>query len=163
MIDMAIVCAMTDTFKAFMGTTSLTCIFVATIFLLRSTRSLKARTIVEASQAYFGLQGNRNIHALMAEQRADTIVGYRFTFLSFLLQILNNIYPLTTTAASRDDWSDFCTLADFSWAGIALVEFLVVWGLGCWAAKRLKERMMSEIAEVIPQIEQEHEAAKKTA
>ena len=136
---------MTDIFKAVMATTSLTCIFAATYFLLRSTKALKARTIVEASQAFWGLQGNPNIHSLMTEQRSDTVVGYCLTALSFSFQILNNIYPLTTTAASNGDFSDFCTLADFSWALIALVELVVLLWLGRWMSKRLSEKMKSEI------------------
>ena len=78
--------------RTFLQVLSLTLVLVSSVFLIRSVLTADVTQMAALSGTYW----NFNPHMIqnLARQKADTVLGFIFLLLSFLLQAVNLLWPM---------------------------------------------------------------------
>lgn len=78
--------------RTFIQTTAIIMTLCAGVLLVRSTFVLSSKEIAGLSSTYFGY--NKSLIKAFSQQQADTKMGVIFLLLSFLFQMINQLWPM---------------------------------------------------------------------
>jgi hypothetical protein len=71
---------------------SLATVLLSSFFLIKSVITLSVKDIIELSVPKYDY--NLDVAKNLCRQRADTIIGFTLLLLSFLLQLINMLWPM---------------------------------------------------------------------
>jgi len=126
--------------RTFIQVTALSLSFIACFFLVQGTLTISAKDIVEMSKAYW--YSNQGLGKRMAQQKADTQVGFCLLLLSFMFQMINLLWPMR--------WVDFSV----SVKGFIVAFFVSFFTIGIlsWSLNKfLATKIQKDIADIAAQ------------
>jgi len=118
--------------RTFIQITTLTLTLLSAYFLIAGILDMSLKNMTELSSTYF----NHNLSALESytKQKANTIVGFVFLLLSFILALINLLWPMR--------YSDFTV----NYRGImaALVLTIILFFISNYASKYFSNKWFEE-------------------
>ena len=122
--------------RTFLQVLSLSLVLVSSIFLIRSVLTADVKQMAALSGTYW----NFNPHMIqsLAQQKADTMVGFILLLLSFLLQTANLLWPMR--------WCDFAVSRKGT--VVAVIVSLVLFLTSLCIARIYANKIAADITEI---------------
>ena len=120
--------------RTFIQFTALWLTLVSAGFLIKGSLLLSVKDIVNLSASPF-LGHNIEVVRNLANQQADTRVGFSILLFSFFLQMINSLWPIR--------WKDFAI--NIKGVVISIIVSLLILGSGLYATNVLKDKTLREV------------------
>lgn len=114
--------------RTFIQVTALSSVLMSSFFLIRGTISLSAKNIAELSQARFDYHSG--IMKNLTRQKADTNVGFVLLLASFVLSLINLLWPMRAidfVVSKKGVIMSFI---------VSAVIFFIAYGLSCYLQQK---------------------------
>lgn len=111
---------------------------VASFFLLRANFGLTPDIIARLSSTTYGY--NKEVAATLAQQSADTWIGFILLIIAFLLQMINSLWPMTIDDIGAVNRQGIL---------ISMACCVIIFFLAYWYSNKLTNNFLKESLDIL--------------